>query len=160
MASDLTGATDTELLEAVGRLEVDALGELYRRHGAAVLVLAPQLLGGAGAEDVTQEIFLYVWDHPDELLGMDGGLRSALLDQLRLRHLALLDEAHSPDETSQLTDEERAVLELALEGLGYGEAASRLGLPSTVVDGLLRSALNKVYDARVAPIEDSPEPTV
>lgn len=154
------GATDTELLEAVGRLEVDALGELYRRHGAAVFVLAHQLLGAARAEDATQDVFLYLWDHPDELLTTGGGLRPALLDRLRLRHLALVDEAQVPDETSRLTDQERAVLELALEGLGYREAASRLGVPSTVVDGLLRSALSKVYEARVAPTEDSTGPTV
>ncbi len=160
MRADLTGATDAELLQAVGRLEVDALGELFRRHGAAIFVFAHQLLGAAGAEEATQDVFLYLWDHSDDLLATEGRLRAALLDQLRVRHLALLDGAHSPNQTSRLTDEERAVLELALEGLGYREAASRLGLPARVVDGLLRTALSKVYEGRVAPTEDSSGPAI
>ena len=155
---DLTGATDSQLLQAVGRLEVDALGELYRRHGAGVFVRAHQLLGAAKAEEATQDIFLYVWDHPDELLSMERGLRSVLLDQLRIRHLAFVDQADNPAESHRLTDDERAALELALEGLGYGEAANRLGVPSTDVDRLLRSALNKVYDSRVAPTDESSGP--
>ena len=155
MSTELTKATDAELLQAVGRLDVDALGELFRRHGAAVFVLAYQLLGATRAEEVTQEIFLYVWDHPDELLTMETGLRAVLLDQLRLRHLASLEGADNP-ENPRLTDDERAALELALKGLGYREAALRLGLPASVVDGLLRTALSKIYEARVAPTEDSP----
>ena len=158
VGGDLIGATDTELLRAVGRLEVDALGELYRRHGAGVFVLAHQLLGAARAEEATQDIFLYVWDHPDELLNMERGLRSVLLDQLRIRHLAFVEQGDNPAENHCLTDDERAALELALEGLGYREAAKRLGLPSTVVDRLLRSALNKVYETRVAPTDESSGP--
>ena len=153
-----TSAVSAELPQGVGRVEVDALSELYRRHGASAFALAHQLLGPARAEEATQDIFLYVWDHPDELLSTDGGLRSVLLDQLRLRHLVSLDGADGPDDERRLTDGERAALELALEGIGYREVATRLGLPSTVVDRLIRSALGKVYEARVAPTEDSSGP--
>lgn len=158
VSGDLTRSSDAQLLEAVGRLEVDALGELYRRHGAGVFVFAYQLLGPARAEDATQDIFLYVWDHPDELLGMERSLRSVLLDQLRIRHLAFLDPADSQAEDRRLTDDERAALELAVEGLGYRDAATRLGRPSTEVDGLLRSALQKIYEARVAPTDEPSGP--
>ena len=158
VSGDLTRSSDAQLLEAVGRLEVDALGELYRRHGAGVFVLAHQLLGPARAEEATQDIFLYVWDHPDELLGMKRGLRSVLLDQLRIRHLAFLDPAESPAEDRRLTEDERAVLELAVEGLGYREAATRLGRPSTEVDSLLRSALHKIYEGQVAPTDEPSGP--
>ena len=156
VSKDLTRLSDAQLLRAVGRLEVDALGELYRRHGAGVFVLAHQLLGPARAEEATQDIFLYVWDHPDELLGMAGGLRSVLLDQLRIRHLSFVE----PAENRRLTDDERAALELAVEGLGYREAAIRLGRPSAEVDSLLRSALHKVYETRVAPSDESRETRV
>ena len=158
MSTDHTGATDAELLQAVSRLEVDAFGELYRRHGAAVFVLAHQFLGAARAEEATQDVFLYVWDHPEQLLSSDRSLRPVLLDQLRLRHLASLDQAGGGDDDRGLTDDERSALELALEGFGYQETATRLGMSSTVVDHLLRSALNKVYEARVVPTEDSSEP--
>lgn len=156
VSGELAKATDAELLEAVGRLEVDALGEVFRRHGAAVFVLAHQLLGARRAEEATHDVFLHVWDHPDELRNKEGNLRSALLNQLRRRHVVSLDQSDRGDDDQPLTDEERAVLELALEGLGYMEAASRLGLPSTVVDNLLRTALSKIYEARVAPTEDFP----
>ena len=81
-----------------------------------------------------------------------------LLDQLRIRHLAFVDQTDNPADSYRLTDDERAALELALEGLGYREAANRLGLPSTVVDRLLRSALNKIYETRVAPTDESSGP--
>jgi DNA-directed RNA polymerase specialized sigma24 family protein len=158
VTGDVTKASDAELLLGVGRLEVDALAELYRRHGASVFVLAHQLLGAARAEDATQEVFLYLWDHSDEFLGTERSLRPALLDHLRLRYLVDVDPAEGPAEDRGLTNEERAALELALAGLGYREVAGRLGLPSTVVNALLRSALTKIYDARVAPTEDSSGP--
>jgi DNA-directed RNA polymerase specialized sigma24 family protein len=151
---ELSAASDAELLERVAQLDMDALGEIYRRHAAGVFVLAHQLLGPAQAQEATHDVFVYVWDHANELLPMASNLRSVLLDQLRLRHLSARNGRSSSSEERDLTEQEQAALELALEGLSYKEAAARLGVRTGAVDELLRGALLKIYEVRTATTED------
>ena len=48
---------------AIARYHQDALAEVYRRHAGAVFGLANRLLGSRTlAEEVTQEIFLRLWN--------------------------------------------------------------------------------------------------
>lgn len=152
MGRDLKEASDGELLERVGALEIEALGEIYRRHGAAVLVMAHQLVGPARAEELAEQVFLHVWDHAEEM-GAASSLRASLLDQVRLRCLETGDVPVGVG-GEVLTDDEQAALQLALNGLDYREVAAELDLSSEVVDELLRSALRKVYETRMAPSED------
>jgi len=57
-----------------------ALREAYREHGAAVLGLAVRVLGNAAiAEDVMQDVFVHLWQHPDRFDPGRGRLRSYLL---------------------------------------------------------------------------------
>jgi RNA polymerase sigma factor (sigma-70 family) len=58
-----------------------ALREAYREHGPAVLGLAVRVLGslGAQAEDVMQDVFVRLWEHPDAFDPARGRLRSYLL---------------------------------------------------------------------------------
>jgi RNA polymerase sigma-70 factor (ECF subfamily) len=59
----------------------DALREAYREHAPAVLGLAVRVLGSleGHAEDVMQDVFVRLWEHPDRFDPARGRLRSYLL---------------------------------------------------------------------------------
>ena len=53
---------DRALIARIEARDADALAELYDRHAARLLGLARRILGDGGeAEEVLQEVFLYVW---------------------------------------------------------------------------------------------------
>jgi RNA polymerase sigma-70 factor (ECF subfamily) len=88
---DPDGRSDAQLVVAVARQRDDALAELYRRHGGAVLGLARRVTGDRGeAEDVTQEVFLRLWRQPDRFDPARGSLRSFLLAQAHGRAVDLV----------------------------------------------------------------------
>jgi RNA polymerase sigma-70 factor, ECF subfamily len=83
---DSGAASDAQLVTAIARYNDVALAEVYRRHGGAVFGLARRVLGNAvEAEDVTQEIFLRLWNQPDRFDPSRGSLRSFLLAQSHAR---------------------------------------------------------------------------
>ncbi len=60
------GHTDAELLRSVGVNGNEALEQLYERHARRVHGLAFRVTRDAvAAEDVTQEVFLELWDRPE-----------------------------------------------------------------------------------------------
>ncbi len=60
---DLTQLDDGALLRLIAQARQDALGELYDRYARLVFSLAYHALGDpAGAEEVTQDVFLRVWE--------------------------------------------------------------------------------------------------
>ena len=74
--------SDAQLVTAIARFSEVALAEVYRRHGGSVFGLAKRVMGSASeAEDVTQEIFLRLWNEPDRFDPARGSLRSFLLAQ-------------------------------------------------------------------------------
>jgi RNA polymerase sigma-70 factor (ECF subfamily) len=71
---------DVGLVIAIARYNADAFAEAYRRHAGAVFGLALRLLWErALAEEMVQEIFLRLWEHPDRFDQTRGSLRSFLL---------------------------------------------------------------------------------
>jgi len=59
--------------------EPDALSEAYRQYAGLVLGLSRRVLRDETlAEDVTQEVFLFLWQHPERFDGSRGSLRSWL----------------------------------------------------------------------------------
>lgn len=75
-------ASDAQLVTSIARYSEVALAEVYRRHGGAVYGLARRVLNNATeAEDVTQEVFLRLWNEPDRYDATRGSLRSFLLAQ-------------------------------------------------------------------------------
>ncbi len=74
--------SDAQLVTSIARYSEVALAEAYRRHGGAVFGLAKRvLLNPTEAEDVTQEVFLRLWNQPDRFDPARGSLRSFLLAQ-------------------------------------------------------------------------------
>lgn len=84
-------ATDGDLIAALRDRDVDALAEAYRRFGAAVYGLSRRVLNDdALAEDVTQELFLRLWNEPDRFDIQRGTLRSFLQRQAHSRSIELV----------------------------------------------------------------------
>ena len=91
MRSDLTLASDANLVLAVARYEEDALAELYRRHAGAVFGVARRVLWDQlMAEEIVQEIFVRLWTHPERFDQDRGSLRSFLLSQAHGRAVDVL----------------------------------------------------------------------
>jgi RNA polymerase sigma-70 factor (ECF subfamily) len=88
---DWRQASDPALVVAIGRWQQDALAEAYRRHAGAVYGLARRLLSNpAQAEDVTQEVFLRLWHHPEKYDPERGSLRAYLLTHTHGRTVDLI----------------------------------------------------------------------
>ncbi len=76
----LESATDVWLMVAIGRWQEAALAEVYRRHGAAVHNLATRVIGSSHlAEEVTQEVFVDLWNRPEQFDASRGSLRTMLI---------------------------------------------------------------------------------
>ncbi|HVB91968.1 MAG TPA: sigma-70 family RNA polymerase sigma factor [Acidimicrobiales bacterium] len=88
--------SDAQLVTSIARYSEVALAEAYRRHGGAVYGLARRVLNNsAEAEDVTQEVFLRLWDQPDRFDASRGSLRSYLLAQTHGRAVDAVRSLHS-----------------------------------------------------------------
>src|SRR5580698_9812604 len=111
--------SDAQLVTSIGRYSEVALAEVYRRHGGAVYGLARRVLNNTTeAEDVTQEVFLRLWNQPDRF---DPARRTATADydmQHAVWDLAMADQVATA--LGELPDEERRAIELAYyEGHTY-----------------------------------------
>jgi len=83
---EITEASDAQLVTLIARYREVALAEVYRRHGGAVFGLARRVLNNTTeAEDVTQEVFLRLWNQPERFDPTRGSLRSYLLTQSHAR---------------------------------------------------------------------------
>jgi len=82
---------DARLLDGVAAGDSDALALLFDRHGAAVLGVLTRMLGRAGeADEVLQEVFLWLWKHPRRYDASRSSLRGWLLVLARSRALDVL----------------------------------------------------------------------
>ena len=83
--------SDAALVVAIGRYDEAALATLYERHGTAVFALSRRLLTSRDmAEEVTQEIFLRLWNRPQRFDPDRGSLRSFLLSDTHGRSIDML----------------------------------------------------------------------
>jgi len=90
-ASCLSRDEETALVSRVAERDDEALAAIYAAHAPGVLALARRILkSGERAEDVVQEIFVRLWDNPEQFDPERGSVRSFLLLQARTRSLDLL----------------------------------------------------------------------
>ncbi|MGH3495546.1 MAG: sigma-70 family RNA polymerase sigma factor [Sciscionella sp.] len=88
------------------------MAEVYRRHGGAVHALARRLLcHDPPAEEITQEVFLDLWQHPEKFDAQRGTLRSFLLARTHGRSVDVIRS-----EESRRRREDRSSRETATAG--------------------------------------------
>jgi RNA polymerase sigma-70 factor (ECF subfamily) len=101
---------DRALMARVEARDVDALARLYDRHSARLLGLGERILGGGGeAEEVLQEVFLYVWRAAATFDPARGSVlawllvatRSRAIDRLRSRRTVSYGEIRRLDEVPE-----------------------------------------------------------
>lgn len=161
---------DRELWEAICRRDMCAFDALYRTYGAGLQGFLKQSLGNRqAAEDVTQETFASIWQHPNGFDPERGTLRSYVFGAGRKRaaewwrkqkpqtHSAKEPVEACKAETQSLIGnafdklplEQRTLLWLReVEGQSYAELADVLGIPEGTVRSRLfaaRRALRQVW---------------
>ena len=159
-----------------------ALAAAYDRHAPLVLGIARKVMGGgAGAEDVVQEVFTLLWCNPVRFDPERGSLRTYLgllthrvaVDTVRNierrrsreeRAEAGVPEVVDPGEAAavaeavrlailRLPEEQRQAVELTFwQGMTNREVANRLGVAEGTIKSRLRLAGVKLRDL-LGPLE-------
>ena len=90
-------------MDAVAEHDHAALAEAYRQHGGRVHALIRSLCGDTCAQDLTQKVFLQLWNHPQRFNAERGTLRSYLLMQAHRQAVDILrsDNARPAGEFAQ-----------------------------------------------------------
>lgn len=86
---------ESALVERVAAGDDSALATIYDQFGALVYGIARRVVGPAGAVEVTQDVFVTVWDHPERFIGDQHSLRTALAGLARRRARELLGAPHT-----------------------------------------------------------------
>jgi RNA polymerase sigma-70 factor (ECF subfamily) len=164
---DVDQASDANLVVAVGRWYQPALAEVYRRHGGAVHALSRRILqSDPSAEEITQEVFLDLWKHPEKFDAQRGTLRSFLLART---HGKSVDFVRS--EVARRRREERTSRETATAGYDIDHEVWDIAVAEQVKEALgalpdeLRQPIELAYFGghtyqRVAEILNQPEGTI
>jgi RNA polymerase sigma-70 factor (ECF subfamily) len=128
---------DRALVARIERRDADALRELYDRYGARLNGLASRILGDTGeAEEVLQEVFLYVWRAASSFDGSRGSVLAWLLVATRSRSIDRLRSrrAGRPGSTRPLEDAPEAASSDDVEG----------GLAGREWEALCRKAISEL----------------
>jgi RNA polymerase sigma-70 factor (ECF subfamily) len=104
MTNTVTSDTDERCL--IGRLQQgdeEAFSVLYRRHAAHVLWAARGVVvDRCAAEDVTQEVFAFLWQNPSRVDLQRGQLRTLLMAMARYRAIDVVRGESSKRRRQQL----------------------------------------------------------
>ena len=163
---------DSELWSRLCRKDTGAFDAIYRTYGAGLQMFLKQFLGNRqAAEDVTQETFVSIWQHPNGFDPERGTLRAYVFGVGRKRAAdwwrrqkpqcdatADLVQACRAETQSlianafaKLPADQRSILWLReVEGHSYEELAEILGVPQGTVRSRLftaRKALREIWHA-------------
>ncbi|AVZ73676.1 RNA polymerase subunit sigma-70 [Streptomyces lunaelactis] len=187
MAKDTPPRRDRKMQQRLARGEAAALGELYDRFAALVHSLAHRVLDDdAAADQVTREVFGYIWENPDAYDPKQGSMRSwvARLTNsqavYRLRQTEAAALALGGEGTTEELEQKvrraavaaradyivtsmpaplRAALELAyFQRRDYRQTAADLGVTEDEARRRLRLGLQLLSTANTRPLEGSSPP--
>ncbi|WP_323449291.1 sigma-70 family RNA polymerase sigma factor [Streptomyces yaizuensis] len=186
MARDAAPRWDRRMQQRLARGEAAALGELYDRFASLVHMLALRVLDDEDAADqVTREVFGYIWENPDAYDPKQGSMRSWVakltnsqaVHRLRQSEAAsVADGSGSPEElelkvrratvaaradyiVTSMPAPLRAALELAYhQRRDYRETARDLGVSEDEARRRLRLGLQLLSTAHARPLERSSPP--
>jgi RNA polymerase sigma-70 factor (ECF subfamily) len=158
---------DAALVNLVRERHENALAEVYRRHGGAVWSLARQVVrSDALADDVTQDVFVRIWDYPERFDECRGSLRSYLnslthhraIDIVRAEAARFRRESADARRTATAgTDLERRLGEVA-DAHAVREALHRL--PARERDVITLAYFEGYTYREIAALQGEPEGTV
>ena len=165
--SSFSGADDVALVIAIARYNEDAFAEAYSRHGGAVFALSMRLLWDrATAEEMVQEVFLRLWEHPERFDQSRGSLRSFLLMDTHARSVDRLrsEQRRRDREEKTARAEVATAYDVDLEAWDLGVAEQVRDVMDTLSDGE-RTAIELAYFGGhtyrdVASILGEPEGTI
>jgi RNA polymerase sigma-70 factor, ECF subfamily len=111
----LRAMSDSALVVSIARFDETALEEIYRRHASAICALAFRILNNrSSSEDVTQEVFVRLWNHPDKFDAERGTLRTFLMT---MTHSRAIDIIRSDASRRQREDNDLEKMELAIDDI-------------------------------------------
>lgn len=143
-----------------------ALAVAYRDHGRIVFNLAARVCGRAHAEDVTQEVFLRFWRHPERFDPSRGTLRIFLLT---MAHSCSVDLVRSSQSRRAREDRTSRLSPIASTSLGdqleADEANERVcialnALPSGERDAIVTAFFGECSYRQAAVVLGEPEGTI
>lgn len=141
----LDEADDAALVAALSGHDDAAMAEIVRRHKAPVLAFARRLVGdNSRAEEVSQEVFLRLWERSHRFDAQRGSLRSFLL---ALTHGRALDVMRS-DTARRRREEEHEAPTAHTAGAGVEAQV----VAQSVADAV-RLALSEIPEAERRAVE-------
>jgi RNA polymerase sigma-70 factor (ECF subfamily) len=159
--------SDEMLVNRLSARDEHALAEIYRRHGGAIWSLARQVVRlDALADDVTQDVFVRLWNEPGRFDPDRGSLRSFLNSLAHHRAIDLV-RAESSRFRREATDARRTAtrgydLERHLDDIADAhsvrEALQRL--PARERDAINLAYFEGFTYREIATLQGEPEGTV
>ena len=116
--------TDAELVARLVDGDKQALAEVYRRHGSAVIAVAQAVLRDrTAAEDVGQDVFVQLSRHPQRFDAERGALRTYLLVVAQGR---ALDRARAEQARARREEQQARLVPSITEGVDDQAIASSM----------------------------------
>jgi len=135
---------DAALVSAIGGSSREALAEAYSRHSGAVHGLARRILRDETlAEEITQEVFLRLWNNAEKFDAARGSLRSFLLAHTHGRSVDLIRS-----ESARRTREDKDARLATSDGQDIEDEVWNMALAEQI-----KAALAKLIDGERKAIE-------